>query len=69
VFTFDAIAHRQGREHHGTILREAALLANAGQLTIRVGQQSFALAEVNEAFRQAAEGRGKGKTVIQLANE
>lgn len=69
VFTLTPLLTGQGREHHGAILREAAVLANAGQLTIRVDPQQFALDEVNEAFRQVAEGRGQGKTVIRLVNE
>lgn len=68
VFTLTPLLTGQGRDHHGAILREAAVLANAGQLTIRVDQQQFALDEVNEAFRQVAEGRGQGKTVIRLVN-
>ncbi|MQG95007.1 zinc-dependent alcohol dehydrogenase family protein [Pseudomonas sp. MN1F] len=69
VFTLTPLLTGTGRDHHGDILCEAALLANAGQLTIRVDQQHFALAEVNEAFRQVAGGRSKGKTVIQLVSE
>ncbi|MCK8656487.1 MULTISPECIES: zinc-dependent alcohol dehydrogenase family protein [Pseudomonas] len=69
VFTLAPLLTGKGREHHGAILREAAALANAGQLTIRVDQQHFELSEVNEAFRQVAQGRGKGKTVIQLVSE
>lgn len=69
VFTLTPLLTGQGREHHGAILREAAVLANAGQLIIRVDQQQFALDEVNEVFRQVAEGRGQGKTVIRLVNE
>ncbi|UST71996.1 zinc-dependent alcohol dehydrogenase family protein [Pseudomonas siliginis] len=66
VFTLAPLLTGKGREHHGAILREAAALANAGQLTIRVDQQHFAMQDVNEAFRQVAEGRGKGKTVIEF---
>ncbi|WP_460143272.1 zinc-dependent alcohol dehydrogenase family protein [Pseudomonas sp. S3_B08] len=66
VFTLAPLLTGKGREHHGAILCEAAALANADQLTIRVDQQYFALQDVNEAFRQVAEGRGKGKTVIEF---
>lgn len=66
VFTLTPLLTGKGREHHGAILREAAALADAGQLRIRVYQQRYELHEVNEALRQVAEGRGKGKTVIEL---
>lgn len=66
IFTLAPLLTGKGRDHHGAILREAAALANAGQLTIRVDQQHFAPHDVNEAFRQVAEGRGKGKTVIEF---
>lgn len=69
VFTLAPLLTGKGREHHGSILREAAVLANAGQLAIRVDPQQFALDEVNDAFRQVAEGRGRGKTVIQVVSE
>ncbi len=69
VFTLAPLLTGKGREHHGSILLEAAVLANAGQLAIRVDPQQFALDEVNDAFRQVAEGRGRGKTVIQLISE
>ncbi len=69
VFTLTPLLTGKGRENHGAILREAAALANAGQLKIRIDQQQFGLNAVNEAFRQVAEGRGKGKTVIHLVSE
>ncbi|QXI26140.1 zinc-dependent alcohol dehydrogenase family protein [Pseudomonas vanderleydeniana] len=64
VFTLLPLLTGKGREHHGAILREAAALADAGQLRIRVDQQRYALQDVNEAFRQVAQGQGK--TVIEL---
>ncbi|MNF24232.1 Phenolphthiocerol synthesis polyketide synthase type I Pks15/1 [compost metagenome] len=66
VFTLAPLLTGKGREHHGAILREAAALADAGQLKIRVDQHRYELHEVNEALRQVSEGRGKGKTVIEL---
>lgn len=69
VFTLTPLLTGQGREHHGAILREAAALADAGQLKVRVDQRQFALADVNEAFRQVAQGRGTGKTVIRLSSD
>jgi NADPH:quinone reductase-like Zn-dependent oxidoreductase len=69
VFTLAPLLTGKGREHHGSILREAAVLADAGQLAIRVDPHQFALDEVNDAFRQVAEGRGRGKTVIQLVSD
>nr|BFE92513.1 hypothetical protein GCM10020185_30490 [Pseudomonas brassicacearum subsp. brassicacearum] len=49
----------KGREHHGQILREAAALVESGQLRIKLDQRRFGLEQVNEAFAQVAEGRGK----------
>jgi NADPH:quinone reductase-like Zn-dependent oxidoreductase len=69
VFTLTPLLTDKGREHHGAILREAAVLANAGKLAIRLDPQQFVLDDINEAFRQVAEGLGQGKTVIQLLGE
>ena len=69
VFTFTLLLSGQRREYHGAILREAAMLAGAGQLTIRMDKQYFALDEVNEAFRLVADGSGKGKTVIWFVSD
>jgi NADPH:quinone reductase-like Zn-dependent oxidoreductase len=59
----------KGREHHGQILREAAALIETGALRIKIDQTRFGLGEVNEAFAQVAEGRGKGKTVVEIGAE
>ncbi|TWC36977.1 NADPH:quinone reductase-like Zn-dependent oxidoreductase [Pseudomonas sp. SJZ079] len=66
VFTLMPLLTGKGREHHGMILREAAALVDAGLLRVNVDQRHYGLADVNEAFRQVAEGRGQGKTVIEL---
>jgi NADPH-dependent curcumin reductase CurA len=58
----------KGREHHGAILREAAAMADAGQLKVRVAEQRFGLHQVNQAMRQVAQGHGLGKTVIELGS-
>jgi NADPH:quinone reductase-like Zn-dependent oxidoreductase len=66
VFTLLPLLSGQGREHHGAILREAAALADAGQLSIRVDPQRYGLHAANEALRQVVQGDGQGKTVIEL---
>ncbi|MGE7991501.1 alcohol dehydrogenase catalytic domain-containing protein [Pseudomonas sp. NPDC089554] len=68
VFTLLPLLTGKGREHHGEILREAASLVEAGQLSLRVDAQHFGLEDVNQAFRQVAEGRGLGKTVLHIAD-
>jgi NADPH:quinone reductase-like Zn-dependent oxidoreductase len=69
VFTLMPLLTGKGREHHGQILREAAALIEAGALRIKIDQTRFGLGEVNEAFAQVAEGRGKGKTVVEIGAE
>lgn len=66
VFTLMPLLTGKGRGHHGAILRAAAALVDAGQLNIRVDRHPYQLHEINEAFRQVEEGRGKGKTVISM---
>ncbi len=66
IFTLLPLLSGKGREHHGEIMREASLLADAGKLTIRLSERRFALHEVNEAFLQVAQGSSRGKTVIDV---
>ncbi|WP_375737860.1 zinc-dependent alcohol dehydrogenase family protein [Pseudomonas boanensis] len=66
VFTLMPLLTGKGRQHHGMILREAAAMADAGQLKVNVDQRRFGLHDVNEAFRQVSEGLGQGKTVIEM---
>lgn len=69
VFTLMPLLTGKGREHHGQILREAAALVESGQLRIKLDQRRFGLEQVNEAFAQVAEGRGAGKTVVDIGIE
>lgn len=69
VFTLMPLLTGKGREHHGQILREAAVLVESGQLRIKLAQRRFGLEQVNEAFAQVAEGRGAGKTVVDIGIE
>ena len=69
VFTLMPLLTGKGCEHHGQILREAAALVESGQLRIKLDQRRFGLEQVNEAFAQVAEGRGAGKTVVDIGIE
>ncbi|BBP62580.1 hypothetical protein PHLH5_01210 [Pseudomonas sp. Cab53] len=69
VFTLMPLLTGKGREHHGQILREAAKLVEAGKLRIKVDPRRFGLGQVNDAFAQVAEGRGQGKTVVEIDAE
>jgi len=66
VFTLMPLLTGKGRERHGQILREATALVEAGQLRIKVDAHRFGLNDVNEAFKQVAEGLGAGKTVVEI---
>ncbi|WP_439862628.1 zinc-dependent alcohol dehydrogenase family protein [Pseudomonas antarctica] len=66
IFTLLPLLSGNGREHHGEIMREASLLADAGKLSIRLNERRFGLHEVNEAFLDVAQGASKGKTVIDV---
>lgn len=66
VFTLMPLLTGKGREHHGQILRQAAALVEAGQLQIKVDEHRFGLDDVNDAFKQVAQGLGAGKTVVDI---
>ena len=57
----------RGRETHGRILRAAAALADAGQLTPVIDQEPFDLNTVADAHRRLESGRALGKIVIDVA--
>lgn len=66
VFTLLPLLTGEGRAHHGAILRQAARMAEAGQLVPRIDQRRFRLGEIGEAYR-LLQGRGtQGKLVIEI---
>ncbi|MBI3346102.1 MAG: zinc-dependent alcohol dehydrogenase family protein [Burkholderiales bacterium] len=67
VFTLLPLLGGEGRERHGAILREAAVLVDAGQLTPRLDPRRFTLADAGEAHALVASGRGQGKVVVDVA--
>jgi NADPH:quinone reductase-like Zn-dependent oxidoreductase len=67
VFTLLPLLTGEGRAHHGEILREAALLAEQGQLVPRVEPRRFTLAEVEPAYRLIEDGSARGKVVVEVA--
>ncbi|KAF1048274.1 MAG: Zinc-type alcohol dehydrogenase-like protein [Herbaspirillum frisingense] len=67
VFTLLPLLSGQGRAHHGDIMREAARLADAGQLSLLMDERRFTLGQVNEAHAIAAGGQARGKLVIDVA--
>jgi len=56
----------QHRAHHGAILREAARLADAGQLHLRLDATRFALDAAEDAYRHLEQGRTGGKVVVDV---
>ena len=65
VFTLLPLLTGVGREHHGEILRQAAMLAEQGRLQPMLAEQRFGSGEIEAAYDLVANG-SKGKVVIEL---
>ncbi|MFG6461186.1 zinc-binding dehydrogenase [Roseateles sp. DXS20W] len=66
VFTLLPLLSGEGREAHGTILREAAALVEAGLLAPRLDARRFALVTAGDAHAVVAAGQGRGKVVVDV---
>jgi len=66
VFTLLPLLTGKGRKHHGDILAEATLMAEAGKLRVLLDDRHFTLDTVNDAFAVVAGGGAKGKVVIEI---
>jgi NADPH:quinone reductase-like Zn-dependent oxidoreductase len=67
VFTLLPLLTGQGRAHHGEILRQAAGLAEAGQLRARLHDKTFALADAAAAHEVLDAGTARGRVVVDVA--
>ena len=65
VFTLLPLLTGLGRARHGQILREAAVLAENGQLKPLLAATRFGREDIASAFEYVAEGRG-GKVVVEV---
>ncbi|MGO4158017.1 zinc-dependent alcohol dehydrogenase family protein [Cupriavidus sp. YAF13] len=69
VFTLMPMLTGKGRAHHGEILREAARLADAGKLSVRLDARHFTLDSAIDAHRAIETGTAKGKLVVEIAGD
>lgn len=66
VFALMPLLTGRGYERHGSILRQAAELADAGQLTPRLDHREFHLETIGDAYDAVESGHRAGKIVITL---
>ncbi len=57
----------KGRKHHGDILREATMLAEAGKLTPLLDPRRFTLETALDAHLAVESGNVAGKIVVDIA--
>jgi NADPH:quinone reductase-like Zn-dependent oxidoreductase len=67
VFTLLPLLSGRHRDHHGRILREAAAMADAKRLELRVDPQEFTLEKAEDAYRYLESGGACGKVVVTVA--
>jgi NADPH:quinone reductase-like Zn-dependent oxidoreductase len=65
VFTLYPMLSGEGRSHHGEILKNAAALVDAGQLTPILNERQFSSTEIHDAFA-AVEYGATGKVVVEI---
>jgi NADPH:quinone reductase len=66
VFTLLPLLTGEGRAHHGDILREAAILIEAGKLRPRLDPRRFSLSDVGAAHAAIEDRSAKGKIVVDI---
>lgn len=66
VFTLMPLLTGQGRERHGEIMRQAAMLADSGRLVPSLDPRRFSLAQTEAAYQAMADRTATGKVVIEV---
>nr|WP_211198127.1 zinc-dependent alcohol dehydrogenase family protein [Permianibacter fluminis] len=66
VFTLMPLQTGRYREHHGSIMREAARLADEGALKPRLDPTRFTLDTAEQAYRWLETGAANGKVVVTV---
>lgn len=66
VFTLLPMLTGRGREHHGEIMREVAVLADAGALRPLLDPRRFTLDTVADAHAAVENGTARGKIVVDV---
>ncbi|PSL32249.1 zinc-dependent alcohol dehydrogenase family protein [Chitinophaga ginsengisoli] len=66
VFTLLPMLTGKGMKHHGDILREAARLAENGQLKPLLDKRTLALGEAEAAYKAIESGATTGKLVVNI---
>jgi len=66
VFTLLPLLSGEGRAHHGDILREAAILVEAGKLRPRLDPRRFSLSNVEAAHAAIEDRSAQGKIVVDI---
>lgn len=66
IFTLLPMTTGRGREHHGEILREAALLVEAGQLLPLLDTATFGIDQALDAYNLVESGKARGKVVVDI---
>lgn len=64
VFTLMPLLTGHGREHHGQIVAEAAVLAQSGRLVPRMHSKTFTLDDVETAYATVESGSATGRVVV-----
>ena len=66
VFMLIPLLENTGREDHGRIMREIAVMADNGKVHPLVDPRRFGLEQLPDAFRHLESGRALGKVVVDL---